>query len=464
MGLFVTACYTVLIVLSNKWYKTQSNLLPPSFDFNTLTADELSRRRLGSKYVVVVEQTQIIVIWSCKACLLTMYHRLTRKALRNENIAIKLLSAYVAIGFVVMEILYFAAWCRPFSEYFAVPTRSRQCNALTHHRITKAVFNISSDLMMLVIALQMLIRSLLPLKRKLVLCGIFSLGIFVVAASILNSYYSFKNPYRSTWVFWYVRESSMAILVANLPFTWTLLRKFFELGDFDESNPPPWTYHSSRTAGGRKTAQLMHQTGGTASNPVKHSSPTHSHGSKDTNSMTLIGSLSTAKDHVSSPANSPQSSEKDTGLLDEAIHPHDFAPASSPSANDGFTHMDDENGFTRNPHLRPISPYHTEQQTNISSSPPKITEDGTGGFYINNRPISPPSRAYLAASANRSREPSIASTDRRPMSPTPSHTSSAVDGSGRRGSASTTGGATGGTMGGGRSARDRRARASWMSR
>lgn len=481
MAFFVTASYTVLIVLSNKWVKTQSNLLPPSFDFSTLTADELSRRRLGSKYVVVVEQTQIAVIWSCKACLLNMYHRLTRTALRNENVAIKLLSAYVALGFVVMEILYFAAWCRPFPEYFAVPTRSRQCNALVHHRITKAVFNISSDLIMLVIALQMLLRSLLPLKRKLILCGIFSLGIFVVAASILNSYYSFRNPYRSTWIFWYVRESSTAILVANLPFTWTLLRKFFELGDFDETNPPPWTYHSARTAGGRKTAQLMHQTGATGRVPGKHQSPTHSDGSRvansnlsrgTTNSMTLIGTRSTAKDHLQSPGTSQQSSENEKELLEESINPHDFAPASSPSAdNNDITNVDLEHALPHNAHLRPVSP---SSPPPPPPPPPKITEDGTGGFYLNNRPISPPSRAYLAAASNyRSREPSISSLDRRPMSPAPSHTSSAVNGeggnAGRRGSAVSIsgnggGGGSGGMAGGGRSARDRRARAKRMSR
>ncbi|CAO2650135.1 Nn.00g014270.m01.CDS01 [Neocucurbitaria sp. VM-36] len=480
MAFFVTGCYTVLIVLSNKWVKTQSNLLPPSFDFSTLTAEELSQRRLGSKYVVVVEQTQIAVIWACKACLLIMYHRLTRTALRNENVAIKLLSAYVAFGFVVMEVLYFAAWCRPFSEYLAVPTRSRQCNALVHHRITKAVFNISSDLIMLVIALQMLLRSLLPLKRKLILCGIFSLGIFVVAASILNSYYSFKNPYGSTWIFWYVRESSTAILVANLPFTWTLLRTFFELGDFDETNPPPWTYHSSRTAGGRKTAQLMHQTGATGIAAKNHQYAPNSNRSRGTNSntsrtptsRTLLGTTSTGKDASHSPGNtSQQSSENEKELLEEAIHPHDFAPNNAD--------IDLEHGLPHDAHLRPLSPSPTEHENIISSSlsPAKITQDGTGGFYLNNRPVSPPSRAYLAANAAasskvRSRDPSISSVDRRPMSPAPSHTSSAMESvvggggnAGRRGSAASIGGGVvGGTAGGGRSARDRRVRTKRMSK
>ena len=450
MGLFVTGAYTVMIVLANRWLKVQSNLEPENFDFSALTVDELSRRRFGSKLVVVVEQMHIAVIWACKACLLIMYHRITRTALRNENIAIKILAVYTALGFVVIEVLYFSAWCRPFSEYYAVPTSSFQCNALVHHRITKAVFNISSDLIMLCIALQMLIRSLLPMKRKIILCGIFSLGLFVVAASIMNSYYSFSDPYKSTWIYWYVRESSTAILVANLPFTWTILRELFELGNFDEGNPPPWSYHSPRTAGGRKTAQLLHQQSATtgARTGTKRS-PNNTIGSK---SMTLTPSNIT---QTKSPALSDMSGFADKDLLEEAISPHDFAPAVLRTANDGTVDIDLEAGHVEEVNARPISPDHTEQRNKLTAVPTKITEDGTGGFYVNDHPISPPSRVHLVLSMNGTRDSSIASTHRRP-----SATSSMISGytASRRGSASTQGAAAGHTVGGGRSARDRRAR------
>lgn len=40
----------------------------------------------------------------------------------NGARAVKLLSAYVVGGFVIMEVCYFGVWCRPFTEYWAVPT------------------------------------------------------------------------------------------------------------------------------------------------------------------------------------------------------------------------------------------------------------------------------------------------------------------------------------------------------
>ncbi|KAJ4292811.1 hypothetical protein N0V90_009474 [Kalmusia sp. IMI 367209] len=340
MGLFVTTCYTSFIVISNKYLKAGSNLEPPTFDFSALEQAALSKRKYGSKLMVVVEQMQMAVIWSCKACLLIMYHRLTRTALHNENVAIKILSIYVALGFLIMELLYFAAWCRPFPQYYAVPPKSSQCNTLIDHRITKTVFNISSDLIMLCIALQMLIRSSLPIKRKLVLCGIFSLGLFAVAAAALNSYYSFSHPYEHTWLDWYLRESSMVIIVANIPFTWTILRELFEVGDFDESSrPQPWAFYPPfRTPTTSRLARLSHQTSPAIPSAHTHRSPLDSIGSQDADSLTLVGSGSAARGADGSPAKSltPKDNERDLEI--EQVRSRDFAitPLSIPNRSVGF--------------------------------------------------------------------------------------------------------------------------------
>jgi hypothetical protein len=319
MGVVVTGCFTVLIVMSNIVARSQSNLLPPGFKVETLTPQQISHREYGSKIVVVVEQMQIAVIWACKSCLLFLYLQLTHMVATKRNMATKLLAVYVALGFVVMEVLYFAAWCRPFHEYWSITPHSSQCTTLTNHRIVNAVFNISSDLIMLCIAIPMFIRSLLPLKRKLILCCIFSLGIFVILASVLNKYYSFTRPYEPTWVFWYVRESSTAILVANLPFTWTLLRKLFDLGAFDESHPPPPTYHSARTAGGRRT-QRTRDSGHFSGSSGQHNGQ-GTHGSTGSQKMSLIGSVGAGKDEGDHSWNSDKTERTQ---LEEQIHPRDF--------------------------------------------------------------------------------------------------------------------------------------------
>lgn len=120
-----------------------------------------------------------------------------------------------------------------FHEYWAVPTHSVQCNAAIHHLITNAVLNLSSDTILLAIALPMFIRSKMPPKKKIAVVGVFSLGIFVILAAVLNKYYSFTSPFGSQWTYWYARESSCTVLVANVPFLWTLVRRIFKVGSLE---------------------------------------------------------------------------------------------------------------------------------------------------------------------------------------------------------------------------------------
>ena len=56
--------------------KTSSNLIDPN-DKHVMSQAEIDERVHGSKWVLVVEQMQIITIWTMKYCLLLMYNRLT---------------------------------------------------------------------------------------------------------------------------------------------------------------------------------------------------------------------------------------------------------------------------------------------------------------------------------------------------------------------------------------------------
>ncbi|RYP71262.1 hypothetical protein DL771_004954 [Monosporascus sp. 5C6A] len=143
-----TIADTVLMVAMNIVSTTSSNLIDPN-DPVELSPENIKTREFGSKMVLLVEQMQCVITWSVKACLLIMYGRLTSM----QNIALKAVAAYVALSFVVMEVLY--------------------------------------------------------------------LGIL---SAILSKYYSFTEPFGAAWMFWYIRESSTAIITANLPLTYALLQ------------------------------------------------------------------------------------------------------------------------------------------------------------------------------------------------------------------------------------------------
>ena len=150
----------------------------------------------------------------------------------REHTAVKIIGAFCALGYITIEILFFSFWCRPFHEYWSVPPADLQCSVYHNHLILVMVLNVSSDIMMMAIPLPLLIRARLSLVKKLSLCAIFSLGIFVVICSIMSKVYSIFTPYGPEWVAWYVREAGTAVVVANIPQTWYLVRRIFNFRSF----------------------------------------------------------------------------------------------------------------------------------------------------------------------------------------------------------------------------------------
>jgi hypothetical protein len=126
---------------------TNSNLIDPD-DPTELTPETIKEREFGSKIVLVVEQMQCLVSWSIKACVLILYGRFTfvtsfpcfkicrfssdlvvSASLKN-HLAVKIAAVYVGVGLVVMEVLYFGVWCRPFTQYWTVPPESSKFRSL----------------------------------------------------------------------------------------------------------------------------------------------------------------------------------------------------------------------------------------------------------------------------------------------------------------------------------------------
>lgn len=223
--------YTTLLVLIQISSRYATNLMDPK-DYNQVLSDpqEVNDRIYGSKIVIGLEQCMLFSTWGVKTCMLIFYWRLTQSL--RSNLYIKILSIYVALGFVVIMVCYYAVYCRPFSQYWAMPVQDMQCATYQRYSITQAVFNISSDAVMFAIPIPLLVRAQLKKHRKILLLGVMSLGLFTIIAAILNKYFNFASPLTTTYQIWYIREASTAIYVANLMCWWPLLRKIFGLTTF----------------------------------------------------------------------------------------------------------------------------------------------------------------------------------------------------------------------------------------
>ncbi|CAG8981391.1 hypothetical protein HYALB_00009603 [Hymenoscyphus albidus] len=214
--------YTVLVVCLNITFGIGgSNLYPPE-QFDSFTPEDIKERIQGSKLVVVSEQAMLNVIYCVKACMLILYTRLPLSLYRQRLVTC--LSVYVLLGWLGTQIAFFTA-CRPFSGYWAMPPPSSQCATLKYYAIVQGCFNISSDSLILLIPLPLITRLNVPWRHRLVLSGIFGLGIFVIIGAILATVFNFEHIYQPTYMLCYMRESSVAIYVANIPLIWPLLKE-----------------------------------------------------------------------------------------------------------------------------------------------------------------------------------------------------------------------------------------------
>lgn len=93
------------------------------------------------------------------------------------------------------------------------------------YAIVQCTFNISSDVAMLLIPLPLIVGVKVPIRQKLVLLVVFSMGIFVIAAALCTKIVFFTDVYSASYLFWYTREASVAVYVTNLPCIWPLLRE-----------------------------------------------------------------------------------------------------------------------------------------------------------------------------------------------------------------------------------------------
>jgi hypothetical protein len=126
-----------------------------------------------------------------------------------------------------------------------------QCAFPSHHMILNVTFNVTFDLMIFLIPLPLFFRSNLPWKRKLLLILPFTMGVFTIFAAIIckaEALYLLSNEW---WVVWCLREASMGVIVANVPYSWGLLRQWTSAGSFlmaSSGKSPAYSSQSSQTS------------------------------------------------------------------------------------------------------------------------------------------------------------------------------------------------------------------------
>ena len=109
--------------------------------------------------------------------MLFIYYRIT--AHTRQFWLIKLCVFYTAMGFVATQLTLFCN-CHPFSGYWTLPPPQKECATYFRFEVIQAIFNISSDLLILAIIIPILWKVKISKQDKVPLVFVFGLGFVVV--------------------------------------------------------------------------------------------------------------------------------------------------------------------------------------------------------------------------------------------------------------------------------------------
>ena len=201
-----------------------SNLMTDA-EVADLTPTIKAQRVRGAKWVFVSEHAMLLTIWAMKAAMLVLYARVTEGLMQRK--VLNGVIVWVCLSFVGDELALFTI-CRPLSQYWAVPVNNPQCATYQYYQIVNAVFNISTDIMLLAVGLPPVLKARLTIQQKCILAVVFGMGSFVIVAAILRAIYCLV-PSLISYIYmnWYFREASVAIYVTNAPAIWVMLRELF---------------------------------------------------------------------------------------------------------------------------------------------------------------------------------------------------------------------------------------------
>lgn len=200
----------------------------------TISEEESRQRQIGSKAFISAWYGYITMIWGCKLCVWLFYKRVTDRVAHPKAMRYSLYTLGVTYAACILSI---SLVCHPLSGNWQIkPDPGReflpfspntcfrmradrgpaQCTNGYHYVWIVGILNILTDFMLLAIPLPMVVRLRVSPSRKILLVGLFSLGLFVIIATILRIYFTIAGGNIANMTFW--------SMIGNTPFPRSYLK------------------------------------------------------------------------------------------------------------------------------------------------------------------------------------------------------------------------------------------------
>ncbi|KAL4733161.1 hypothetical protein BDV11DRAFT_200568 [Aspergillus similis] len=211
---------------------------------------------------------------STRVSILFFYKRIFSPLERYLKIAL-LVSGAITLSYPIIVWVTMSTACRPFSYFWTQFSGTKgKCVDINTFFLAAGIINMLNDIIILAIPFPRIIKLQMTLRKKLAVCGIMAVGIFVCVASIVRIHYLsvFMHALDITWLMgpvfiWSTIEPSVAIICACLPHFAPLARIahrsiLSSYNSHSHSRPGPSSNRSRAFRSGSGVGQSQSQRGG----------------------------------------------------------------------------------------------------------------------------------------------------------------------------------------------------------
>ncbi|KAF2262732.1 hypothetical protein CC78DRAFT_310740 [Lojkania enalia] len=141
----------------------------------------IHRREIGSKLVLVARIFYALFIWMAKFTVSEFLKRMTERFWKKGyEVGLRTIRIFLLVTFIAVVIATLAE-CQPFDHYWqVVPDPGPQCRQGYAHLLTMGVTDIITDILIVCFPIPIILRSGMPLKRKLSLIALFSMSVILI--------------------------------------------------------------------------------------------------------------------------------------------------------------------------------------------------------------------------------------------------------------------------------------------
>ncbi|KAL4951926.1 hypothetical protein BDW69DRAFT_185888 [Aspergillus filifer] len=209
--------------------------------------------REGSIYAFISWLAYIFMVWSFKGVLIFLYSRLTT-GLRQHRLLLGVGFGAVATFFASLFFHLFS--CLPVSRSWQIkPYAGDNCTVRPNNYIVIECLSILTDIAIMAVPIPLVLVARISTSQKVILCALFSSGIFVMVAAILRAYYSVTNIDKlSTALGWASREALVSAIIVCAPGMKPLLTRIGFFRSYDSSRGYN-NYNNGSTPGPKSKSQ-----------------------------------------------------------------------------------------------------------------------------------------------------------------------------------------------------------------